>query len=164
MRTRAHAFGLALTWVASVSPTLGCRGQADQADQADQAGGEAEPKPELARPDFATEPSPAELSALIEQGEEAYLEYGCDSCHTIDGGASSRGPSLVGVFGSRARFTDQREAVRDEAYLYESIVDPSAKLVDGWAASPMPITAMAREDVVAVVYYIRSLASPDADG
>jgi cytochrome c2 len=162
MRTGAHVFGLVLASIATLIPTSGCRSQADHADQ---AGDEAKPKPGAAeRPDFRTEPSPVELSALIERGEEAYLEYGCDSCHALDQSASSRGPSFAGLFGSPARFTDQSEAVRDEAYLYESIVDPSAKVIDGWAASPMPITAMEREDAIAVVYYIRSLAAPDTDG
>lgn len=133
---------------------LGCSGRGS-----DDADGEAKPKQiEARRPDFSRQPSADELAKLIARGEETYADYGCDSCHTVNGNAGSRGPSFVGLYGTRARFADKSEAIRDEAYLYESIVDPAARLVDGWSQSPMPITPMASDEVVAIVYYIRSLA------
>ncbi|MFO7567712.1 MAG: cytochrome c [Enhygromyxa sp.] len=132
---------------------LGCGGRGG-----DEAGAKAkQERSEAPPPDFSKQPAPAELAKLIARGEEAYLDHGCDSCHAVDGGSGSRGPSFVGLYGTRARFVDQSEAVRDEAYLYESIVDPAAKLIEGWAQSPMPITPMESEEVVALVYYIRSL-------
>lgn len=129
-----------------------CSGRTDERGK-----NEHEPKQAEAPPDFAKEPAPDELDKLIARGEEAYEDHGCDSCHAVRGRAGSRGPSFVGLFGTRARFTDQTEAVRDEAYLYESIVDPPARLVDGWVEGSMPITPVATEEVIALVYYIRSL-------
>lgn len=143
-----------------VALALGCGGRGT-----DEAGGKDKPKQtEAPPPDFSKQPTSDELDKLIARGEEAYEDHGCDSCHAVDGQAGSRGPSFVGLYGTRARFADKTEAVRDEAYLYESIVDPAAKLIDGWAQSPMPITPIETDEVVALVYYIRSLAAEsDAD-
>ncbi|HLT40524.1 MAG TPA: cytochrome c [Enhygromyxa sp.] len=137
-----------------VALALGCGGRGT-----DDGGKHQSKQAEAPPPDFSKDPPPDELDKLIARGEQAYEDHGCDSCHAVSGNSGARGPSFVGLYGTRARFADQSEAVRDEAYLYESIVDPAARLIEGWAQSPMPITPMETDEIVALVYYIRSLAN-----
>ncbi len=61
-------------------------------------------------------------------GRQAFIDFGCQSCHTVEGehfpstpaGESGAGPDLAGM-GSH----------HPAAYFAESILDPNAVLVDG---------------------------------
>jgi len=149
----------ALTIVVAVAlgSGVGCERSKHGAGADDRAQAQAQPS----APDFSTEPTAAKLAALIAAGEEAYLDHSCDSCHAIEGRGGSRGPSFVGLYSTRARFADGGQAERDEAYLYESIVDPAAQLVEGWPPNSMPLAPIDDDEAVALVYYIRSLADAD---
>lgn len=56
---------------------------------------------------------------------------GCTACHSIDGTVGI-GPSWQGVAGSERTFEDGTATLADEAYILESIRDPSAKIVAGF--------------------------------
>ena len=53
-------------------------------------------------------------------------QAGCATCHSLDAGVVIVGPSLDGV------------GNRSEDFLRESILDPDAKLADGFPAGTMP--------------------------
>jgi len=63
-------------------------------------------------------------------GEQLFSKYTCDTCHFQND--SGRGPSLVGILGEEVKFTDGTTQVRDESYLRESILQPNAKVVEGY--------------------------------
>jgi cytochrome c oxidase subunit II len=66
-----------------------------------------------------------------ERGEYFYNRLGCFGCHSLDGTART-GPSLKGIFGETHRFNDGTQAKVDENYIRESILDPSAKVRQGY--------------------------------
>ena len=69
---------------------------------------------------------PAQMVAL---GKELFLvKKGCVACHRLDG-KRLVGPPLNGIFGKTESLTNGSKITVDENYLYESIMDPSAKIV-----------------------------------
>lgn len=72
-----------------------------------------------------------------ERGEQFRTQFGCDACHTIDGSASA-GPTWQGLFGHDVTLADGTTVPATEQYLLESILDPSAKVVEGFVAGVMP--------------------------
>jgi cytochrome c oxidase subunit 2 len=63
-------------------------------------------------------------------GEQLFEALGCAGCHRGD--TLAKAPLLAGLFGSRVALADGSEVVADEAYLRESILFPSAKVVAGY--------------------------------
>lgn len=66
-----------------------------------------------------------------ERGAQYAQQYGCAACHSIDG-SKLVGPSWKGVFGHEVTLSDGSTLTADEAYLRESILNPSAKIVQGF--------------------------------
>lgn len=64
-------------------------------------------------------------------GQQLYQTLGCASCHgaSLEGG---RGPTLAGLFGRQTQLTGGQTVRADEGYIRESIMNPHAKLVDGF--------------------------------
>ncbi len=72
------------------------------------------------------------LPSLEEQGEQIAQTLGCIACHSVDG-SRSVGPTWKGMYGRTQALVDGTEIVVDEAYLRESILNPSAKVVAGFS-------------------------------
>ena len=75
------------------------------------------------------------------EGRALHRAY-CAACHSLDG-TRLTGPSFAGLAGSsrqvRASIAAPIEGVRaDRAYLRQSILEPNARLVDGYAPDVMP--------------------------
>lgn len=103
-----------------------------------------------------TEPlDPAELGAQIAS------QNACNACHSVDG-SRGIGPTWKDLYGSTKTFTDGTTAVADEAYIRESISNPSAKIVQGFAPGmpPMPLT---EEQIDALVAYAKANSSNTLD-
>ena len=66
-----------------------------------------------------------------ERGRKLYVVHGCAGCHSVDGSAKT-GPSFKGIWNQTHRFANAPPAVVDENYIRESIVDPSAKIREGY--------------------------------
>jgi cytochrome c oxidase subunit 2 len=90
----------------------------------------------------------------------ALLEkYNCLGCHSLDG-SKKVGPSLKGVFGSMVRVTrGGKPAVElaNEAYLRESILAPSAAIVEGFPPIMPVIKELTDAEVTALVAYLKVL-------
>ena len=71
----------------------------------------------------------------VGRGNYWYKTQGCASCHSLDG-TKIVGPSFKGLFGSTVTLTDGSTVVADENYIHESIIDPYAKIVEGFELSP----------------------------
>jgi cytochrome c oxidase subunit 2 len=100
------------------------------------------------------------LSAVpSERGQKWYTTYGCNACHSLDGTVVV-GPTWLGVYGSTEQFTDGTSAVVDDAYIFESIRNPSAKTVVGFAAGLMPqniAEKMTDDQVRDIIEFIKTL-------
>ena len=82
-----------------------------------------------AAPQFA-EMTPEERGAIWYSAEG----FGCVSCHSLDG-TPGVGPTWLGIWGREEPLDDGTVVIVDEAYVLESIYDPNAKLVEGYAAA-----------------------------
>lgn len=95
--------------------------------------------------------------SLAQNGSQQFLKYQCINCHT--GAAGSQGPPLEGLYGSVVTLRGGEQTGADDAYLFESIRNPKAKVVEGWEPI-MPAyneTDATDEEVNALVAYIKSL-------
>jgi cytochrome c oxidase subunit II len=91
-------------------------------------------------------------------GQQVFAQLGCATCHRSD--APSRGPSLAGVFGSPVQLEDGRTVTADENYIRESILDPGAKIVNGYKpVMPTFQGLVSEEQLNALVAYVKSLSA-----
>ncbi len=91
-----------------------------------------------------------------EAGKALAAQNGCGACHSLDG-SKLVGPTWRGLFGSQVKLSDGSTVTADEAYLTESITDPAAKVVDGFAAGVMPKFSLTDAQIKAIVAYIETL-------
>jgi cytochrome c oxidase subunit 2 len=94
---------------------------------------------------------------LSASGEKIFAELGCVTCHRND--SQGRGPSLQGVFGKPVLLDDGRTVTADENYIRESILDPGAKIVNGYKpVMPTFQGLVSEEQLNALVAYVKSLS------
>jgi len=79
----------------------------------------------------------------------------CLTCHSIDG-SEGIGPTLKGIYGRKTKLTNGSTVVADDVYLRESIVNPSAKITDGFD-DLMPKPELTEQEVNAIVEYLENL-------
>jgi cytochrome c oxidase subunit 2 len=91
----------------------------------------------------------------VGRGQQLARTRGCSACHGADG-QGGLGPAWTGLLGSTVELTDGSTVVADEAYVTESITEPTAKVVDGFALA-MPTTDLSDAEVADLVAYIVSL-------
>lgn len=106
----------------------------------------------------------AATKPTAEEGERLYQMFGCMACHSTDGTLVGKvGPSWKGLFGSERDIAkgSKGKFKADEAYLRESITNPSAKVVKGFEKfdTGMPIYAGILNDsqIDSIILYIKSL-------
>ena len=94
--------------------------------------------------------------ASAEQGEKLFISNGCQACHSIDG-SDGIGPSLQGVFGRTEQLSDGSSIEVDEEYLRESIVNPSAKVVEGYDPVMAPYSFLSDTEIQSIIEYLKTL-------
>jgi cytochrome c oxidase subunit II len=100
---------------------------------------------------------------LSATGEKVFAELGCATCHRTD--AQGRGPNLQGLFGKTVQLEGGRTVVADENYVRESILDPGAKIVNGFKpVMPTFQGLVSEEQLNALVAYVKSLSKPGDGG
>jgi cytochrome c oxidase subunit II len=98
---------------------------------------------------------------LSATGEKLFAELGCATCHRSD--TQGRGPTLQGVFGKPVQLQDGRIITADENYIRESILDPGAKIVNGFKPVMPTFQGLVNEEQVnALVAYVKSLSGASA--
>jgi cytochrome c oxidase subunit 2 len=98
-------------------------------------------------------------AAAAARGEALAASTGCLACHNIDGSAST-GPGWQGLAGSTVTLDNGETVVADDAYLFNSIVDPQSQIVAGFDAV-MPTTysdSLSQAEIQDLVEYIKSLS------
>lgn len=106
----------------------------------------------------------AAVKPTAEEGERLYQMFGCMACHSTDGTLVGKvGPSWKGLYGTERDIAKGAKGKfkADEAYLRESIINPSAKVVKGFEKfdTGMPIYAGILNDsqIDSLILYIKSL-------
>jgi cytochrome c oxidase subunit 2 len=100
-----------------------------------------------------TEDSPAAA------GQKLFTDLACITCHRED--TQGRGPVLTNLFGHEVDLQGGGKAVADEAYIRESIVNPQAKIVNGFQPiMPTFQGLVTEEQLLQLIAYIRSMSGP----
>jgi putative membrane-bound dehydrogenase-like protein len=71
----------------------------------------------------------SKLAGDAKRGEKIFWEHpvaACKNCHMLKGQGSAVGPALDGIAGRK-----------DEAYILESLINPNARLAEGYTATPI---------------------------
>jgi cytochrome c2 len=102
----------------------------------------------------------ANAPASADEGRRIAQMYGCAACHaTEDTSIAKLGPPWKGLYGRERTFaTGTVRIAADEAYIRESILNPSAKVVSGYEPG-MPSFAGVLTDaqIDSLILYIKSL-------
>ena len=112
-------------------------------------------------PREGTRDASAPVSA--EEGRRLYQAYGCIACHATDAASLTKlGPSWRGLYGSERTCAGGGVRGRaDEAYLKESILQPAAKVVEGYergdVSMPSYAGVLSEAQVESLVAFIRTL-------
>jgi len=96
--------------------------------------------------------------SLASQGEKLFQKYACNTCHTND--ATGRGPVLVGLYGTSVMLSDDKVVTADDNYIRESILNPQAKVVKGFATPSIMPTFQGQvneDDLIKLLAYVKSL-------
>jgi cytochrome c oxidase subunit 2 len=114
----------------------------------------------LADPDafIAANPDLGLSRPLHQRGAELVKSKGCMQCHSVDGTALI-GPSFKNVWGERRLFRDGSEAVADENYIRDSILNPQSVIVEGY--DPVMPTYQGRlkdREITAIIEYMKTLS------
>lgn len=103
---------------------------------------------------------PQSAPPAAERGAELAQQKGCLSCHSTDGSVGP-GPTWKGLYLSDVELEDGRTVLADEAYLEESMLQPSAQTVKGYREGLMESVikpdSLTDEEVEALIAYIESL-------
>lgn len=90
-----------------------------------------------------------------ERGKIIFEQRACNSCHSVDG-SRIVGPTMLGLFGSQRQFEDGTSATADENFIRESILDPMAKVAQGYPPAMAPVFGdLTAEDMDNLIAYIK---------
>ncbi len=91
------------------------------------------------------------------RGAKLFERQGCSTCHTTDG-TPKIGPTWKGLWGKEEHTADGKTYKVDENYLRESMLDPAAKVVQGFAPSmPTYQGKLSDKDIDGLIEYIKTL-------
>jgi cytochrome c oxidase subunit 2 len=94
--------------------------------------------------------------SLAQNGERLFASLGCNACHS--GNAAARGPNLAGVYGSKLTLANGTQALVNEAYLRDAILNPSQHITAGFAPIMPTYQGQISEDgLIDIVEYIKTL-------
>lgn len=90
------------------------------------------------------------------KGEALVKANGCLGCHSVDG-TRLIGPTWRALFGSQVELSGGSIVTADEAFLTESIKEPSATIVAGFETQVMPVIPLSDEEIANIIAYIKTL-------
>lgn len=96
------------------------------------------------------------MNAEAIEGKALFSSKGCSACHQPT--PSSIAPTLNGLYEKTVELTDGSSVTADEAYLRDSILNPNAQVVKGFAPSmPGLGSVLSDEEVTQLVEYIKAI-------
>jgi glucose/arabinose dehydrogenase/cytochrome c2 len=105
----------------------------------------------------------ADAPISADEGRRLYQAYGCIACHAIDESPLTKlGPTWRGLYGSERRFAGGVVRVTaDENYLRQSILEPGAKIVEGYeqgeVSMPSYAGVLSESQIQSLIMFIKSL-------
>jgi cytochrome c oxidase subunit 2 len=101
--------------------------------------------------------------SLASAGEKLFADLACNTCHRPDSGG--RGPVLNGLFGKTITTEAGEMVLVDEAYIRESILNPSAKISAGYQPIMPTFQGLVTEEgLLELIEYVKALKTlPQVD-
>ena len=97
---------------------------------------------------------------LPDLGRKVADNLGCFQCHTYDTPQGGQGPSWVNLYGKTQTMVNGETITADAAYIRESILQPGAKIVPGWANAMTPYEGRIREgQTLAIIEFMKSISN-----
>lgn len=97
-------------------------------------------------------------NSLAQNGERLFASLGCNSCHNST--PNAHGPNLAKIYGSRLQLSNGEFATVDDAFLRDTILNPTLHQVAGFAPiMPTYQGQVSEEGLIALVEYIKRLDS-----
>ncbi len=97
--------------------------------------------------------------SLASMGEKYFHQYGCSNCHHFDN--AGRAPHLTELYNRPVQLSDGQTITADDNYIHQSILNPGAKIVYGYAnIMPNFTGVLSEEQVIALISYIKALSPP----
>ncbi len=97
--------------------------------------------------------------ASVEKGKAIFTKTACAGCHSE--GTRTKGmygPAFQGLYGAKRPLEDGSTVVADDAYLRESILNPTAKIVKGYNAEMPSFQGILTDtDIESVILFVKSL-------
>jgi len=97
----------------------------------------------------------AEISAA--KGKQIYEQNACQTCHSRDG-SDGIGPTHLNIFEKTRQLADGSTVTADEEYLRESIVNPNAKMVEGYDPVMAPYSYLSDAEVQSLIEYMKTIS------
>ena len=95
--------------------------------------------------------------SLAEIGQKLYTMKGCVACHNLDA-TKKVGPGFAGLWGQQRKFTDGSSVAVNEDYIRESILNPNAKVVEGFTpAMPTFMGQIKDKEITAIIEFFKTL-------
>ena len=92
----------------------------------------------------------------VANGQKIFESRGCTACHTTDG-TPKVGPTLKGVFGRTETLADGSTVKVDENYIRESLLNPQAKIVQGYPATMPTFQGLLMDkDIDAIIAFLKT--------
>ncbi|MBX7144579.1 MAG: cytochrome c oxidase subunit II [Oligoflexia bacterium] len=94
-----------------------------------------------------------------QKGEHIYRDaaYACFGCHSVDG-SKVVGPTFKGVYGRQEKLTDGSSVTVDDAYIKNSILNPGAQIVEGFANMMPPFQGRLNDDDIKnIIEYLKTV-------
>ena len=104
----------------------------------------------------------ASAGTMVTDGQRVFAQLGCASCHRTDN-TQGRGPNLAGVYGRPVMLDNGQTVNADDNYVRESILNPGAKIVNGFNPIMPTYNGIVSEDqMLSLMQYIKSLSQPQS--
>ena len=105
----------------------------------------------------AAEPTPTvNVAREVARGKRLVEKHGCLDCHTTDGRAQI-GPTWKSLYGSPVTLVGGKVVVADDGYLWASVREPNAQIVEGYLPDIMLPLQLMDAEITSIVEYIKSV-------
>ena len=91
-----------------------------------------------------------------EEGQKLVTQ--CLGCHSVDGSILV-GPSWKDLYGHEVELEDGTKVIADEAYITQSIKDPTSQIVKGFPPAMPPYAYLTDQQIADIIAYIKTLSS-----
>jgi cytochrome c2 len=105
----------------------------------------------------------ADAPVSAEEGRRLYKAYGCIACHAVDDSSLTKlGPTWKGLYGTERTIAGGVVRITaDDVYIRQSILEPAAKVVEGYergeVSMPSYAGVLSDAQIQSLILFIKSL-------